>query len=201
MKILTVLTLLIGLTLNVAKAQSLDDLVNSCNDCHGDNGVSQWEDVPTVAGISAFVHADALYLYRDAERPCMDSEYRQGDTARPAANMCQLAKALTDDQIEALAEHYAELPFVPAKQPFDPAKAAAGKVIHDGDCERCHVDGGADPDEDASILAGQWMGYLATAFAEYASGEREQPEKMKQKLDPLSEADIQTLLHYYASQQ
>ena len=201
MKILAVTGLILGVGVAAANAQSLDELVGGCNDCHGDNGVSQWEDVPTIAGISAFVQADALYLYRDAERPCMDSEYRQGDTARPAANMCQLAKGLSDDQIEALAEHYAELPFVPAKQSFDAAKAAAGKVLHMGDCERCHVKGGTDPDEDASILAGQWMGYLANTFKEYASGEREQPEKMKQKMDPLSEADIEALLHYYASQQ
>jgi sulfide dehydrogenase cytochrome subunit len=192
---------MLGIGITAVNAQSLDELVGSCNDCHGDNGISQWEDVPTIAGISDFVQSDALYLYRDGERPCMDSEYRQGDTARAATNMCQVAKGLSDDQIEALATHYAELPFAPAKQSFDAAKAAAGKAIHDRDCERCHVKGGADPGEDASILAGQWMGYLATTFKEYASGDRQQPEKMKQKMDPLSEADIQALLHYYASQQ
>jgi len=201
MKIFAALTLSLGIGINAGYSQSLDDLINGCNDCHGDNGVSKWEDVPTVAGISAFVHSDALYLYRDGERPCMDSEYRQGDTARPATNMCQVAKGLSDDQIETLAEHYSELPFVAAKQPFDAARATAGKAVHDRDCERCHVKGGADPEEDASILAGQWMGYLAATFKEYASGERDQPEKMKQKMDPLSEADIQALLHYYASQQ
>ena len=182
-------------------AQELNDIIADCNDCHGDNGISQWEDMPTIAGISAFVHSDALYLYRDGDRPCMDSEYRQGDTARDATDMCALAEALSDDQIEALAEHYAELPFVAASQEFDADKAAAGKAVHDRDCERCHVDGGADPEEDASILAGQWMGYLAATFAEYASGDRDQPEKMRTKMDALSDADVQALLHYYASQQ
>ena len=194
----------IGLTVVVMgnlHAQELAAIIDDCNDCHGDNGVSQWEDMPSIAGISAFVHSDALYLYRDGERPCMDSEYRQGDTARTATDMCALSKSLSDDQIEALAEHYAALPFVSAKQEFDAGKAAAGKVVHDRDCERCHVDGGADPEEDASILAGQWMGYLAATFAEYASGERDQPEKMRTKMDALSDADVQALLHYYASQQ
>ena len=200
MKKLVFLCLAMGGWTNLG-AQELADVIADCNDCHGDNGISQWQDMPTIAGISAFVHSDALYLYRDRDRPCMDSEYRQGDTSRTAANMCDLAAGLTDDQIEALAEHYAELPFVVASQEYDAQQAAAGKVIHDRDCERCHVDGGADPEEDASILAGQWMGYMAATFAEYASGERDQPEKMKTKMDALSDADVEALLHYYASQQ
>ena len=56
-------------------------------------------------------------------------------------------------------------------------------------------------DDEASILGGQWAGYLRDTFAEYRSGEREQPKKMAEKLDPLSDADIEALVHYYASQQ
>ena len=60
----------------------LDAIVEDCNGCHGDDGVSQWDDMPTIAGIDAFVHSDALYIYRDRERPCATTEYRQGDTSR-----------------------------------------------------------------------------------------------------------------------
>jgi sulfide dehydrogenase cytochrome subunit len=157
--------------------------------------------VPTIAGIDAFVHSEALYIYRDKARPCVESKFRQGDTARPATSMCAVAAKLDDATVEALAGHYAALPFVPAKQEFDPSKAAAGKVIHERDCARCHSDGGANPEDDASILAGQWMGYLRSSFAEYAAGEREQVDKMKEKMDALSESDVEALLHYYASQQ
>jgi cytochrome c553 len=45
------------------------------------------------------------------------------------------------------------------------------------------------------------MGYMRTAFAQYASGERPQDRKMKEKMDLLSGADVEALLHYYASQQ
>ena len=103
-------------------AQELADIIANCNDCHGDNGISQWQDMPTISGISAFVHSDALYLYRDGDRPCTDSEYRQGDTSRTAANMCDLAAGLADDQIEALAEHYAGLPFVEFCRLSDPSQ-------------------------------------------------------------------------------
>lgn len=176
-------------------------LVESCSGCHGDNGASEWSDVPTIAGIDAFVHSEALYIYRDEARPCAKSKYRKGDTQRPATSMCEIASELDDETIEALAGHFAALPFVPAKQSFDLALAANGKIIHERDCARCHSDGGSNPDDEASILAGQWMDYLRATFAEYASGDREQLDKMKEKMDPLSEADTEALLHFYASQQ
>jgi sulfide dehydrogenase cytochrome subunit len=184
-----------------AIAGELDTLIENCNSCHGDNGVSQWSDVPTIAGVDAFVHSEALYIYRDEARPCAESKFRQGDTDRPPTSMCGIAAELSDKTIKALAEHYAALPFVAAKQGFDAALAATGKDIHDRDCARCHSDGGSNPDDEAGILAGQWMDYLKLAFAEYASGDREQLEKMQEKMDPLSAADVEALLHYYASQQ
>jgi sulfide dehydrogenase cytochrome subunit len=115
--------------------------------------------------------------------------------------MCEVAGALSEDEIEAIAEHYAGLPFVPAKQDFDAALAEAGKAIHEAECDRCHSEGGSNAADEASILAGQWIGYLETTFAQYAAGEREQPKKMQEKLDALSADDTKALIHYYASQQ
>ena len=169
--------------------------------CHGDDGVSQWNDMPTIAGIDAFVHSDALYAYRDEARPCAMAEFKQGARASESDNMCEIAKTLSDEDIEALAEHYAALPFVPAAQEFDAALAAAGKAVHDSECSRCHTEGGSNPEDEASILAGQWMGYLENAFKEYAAGERDQPDKMKEKMDALSDDQVKALVHYYASQQ
>ena len=194
-------TLLASLLGAPALAGDFDAVVKNCNDCHGNKGVSQWDDVPTIAGIDAFVHSEALYIYRDEGRPCGKSKYRQGDTSRAAASLCEIAADLDDEMIEKLAGHYAALPFVPAKQKFDAALAAKGKVIHERDCARCHSDGGSNPDDEAGILAGQWMGYLRDTFAHYAAGEREQLDKMKEKMDPLSADDVEALLHYYASQQ
>ena len=45
------------------------------------------------------------------------------------------------------------------------------------------------------------MGYLKDTFAEYRSGEREQPKKMEEKLSALSDDDIKALVNFYASQQ
>ena len=184
-----------------ASASDIDSLIKECNDCHGDNGVSQWADVPTIAGIDAFGIADNLFMYRDEERPCAESKFRQGDTSRAPTTMCAVAADLSDDDIEALGDAYAELPFVPAAQEFDAALAESGAAIHEQHCSKCHSDGGANVEDEASILAGQWMGYLEHTFASYASGDRLQDKKMKEKMDALSADDTAALIHYYASQQ
>lgn len=176
-------------------------LAKPCEDCHGSKGVSQWDDVPTIAGISAPVHGDFLFAYQDKTRPCRASKYRQGDTARPETDMCAIAAKLSDADIEALAQHFAALPFVAAKQPFDAAKAAAGKALHERDCAKCHANGGRNADDDASILGGQHLKYLQQALADLRSGKREASKKMAEKLKPWSDADAEAVAHYYASLQ
>ena len=186
---------------SVLHASEIDALMTDCNGCHGDRGVSRWSDVPTIAGIAEFVHVDALFVFADGDRACADTEYRQGDANRPATNMCEIASALSEEQIEAVAAAYAALPYVKATQAFDEELAAAGEAIHQQHCDRCHANGGTDPEDEAGMLGGQWMDYLRSTFAEYASGEREQLPKMKEKMDLLSEADVEALIHYYGSQQ
>lgn len=182
-------------------ADDLDMTIQACNECHGENGVSQWDDMPTIGGMDAFTQADALYVYRDQERTCAESAYRLGDTDRAPTTMCATTADLSDDDIEAIAEHYAALTFVPAVQDFDAALAGAGAAIHKQECDRCHSEGGSSAEDEAGILAGQWMGYLRLAFAQYAADERPQDKKMREKMEPLSADDIEALVHYYASQQ
>lgn len=184
-----------------ASASDTEAMMNDCNDCHGDNGVSLHSDIPTIAGLAEFVHGDALYVYRDKERPCQESEYRQGDTSRPATTMCDIAAAMSDDQIDEIAAAYALLPYVAAQQEFDANLAEQGKTLHDQHCDRCHSKGGTDPYDEAGMLGGQQLGYLRVTFAEYAAGARSQPEKMQEKMDLLSSDDVEALLHYYASVQ
>jgi sulfide dehydrogenase cytochrome subunit len=179
----------------------VDALMQDCNGCHGENGVSQWTDIPTIAGMVEFVHSDALYIYKDGERSCAETEYRQGDTSRAPNDMCKVAASLSDDDIEALAAAYDKFEYVRAKQEFDATLAAAGESVHNEHCDRCHSDGGTNPDDESGMLGGQWMGYMKSSFAEYLAGEREQSNKMKEKMDLLSDDDVTALLHYYASQQ
>ncbi|MBT8107706.1 MAG: c-type cytochrome [Gammaproteobacteria bacterium] len=177
----------------------LDAMMEDCNGCHGDGGVSQWSDMPSIAGLGEFVIIDALYVYQDEARPCAESEYRIGDTSRPAKTMCAVAADLSEDDIDALGAAYGNMDWVKAKQEFDPALASAGEAVHSANCDRCHSEAGTNPDDEASMLGGQQMGYLRTTFAQYKEGTREQPKKMKENLDALSADDIEALVHYYGS--
>lgn len=178
------------------------DLAGSCNECHGNGGVSTEPDVPIIAGMSAFVLEDYLLTYQDDARPCHEAEYRSGDTTRPATTMCAIAKELSREEITSIAAHYAAQEFVPAKQDFDPALAAQGDGIHRRDCEKCHTDDASNPDDDAGIMAGQWMPYLRRVFEDYMGGERPFIEtKMQDKFEALSAEEMEALIHFYASQQ
>jgi len=198
----TVIALISAVAMPIAaNAADINALTGDCNGCHGDNGVSQWNDVPTIAGVPEYVQADALYLFRDGSRPCSKSEYRQGDTSRAATTMCEVTADLDDATIDALAAHYFGQTFVAAKQDFDAALAAAGKAVHEEKCDRCHSDGGSNAEDEAGILAGQWMGYLEASLAQFRAGEREQPKKMEEVVGGLSDDDVKALVNYYASQQ
>ena len=176
-------------------------LVKQCEDCHGKNGVSDQDDVPTIAGISAPVHGDYLLAYQEKSRPCHKSKYRHGDTTRPETDMCETASKLKQPDIDALAKHFSEQTFVPAKQAFDATKAEEGKKLHARDCAKCHTNGGREAADDASILAGQHLKYLQQAFADFKSGDREQSKKMADKWAKWTDADIEAVAHYYASLQ
>ena len=174
----------------------------SCDGCHGDGGISTESDVPTIAGISAFVLEEYMFQYVDQARPCRESTYRYGDTSRPPTDMCAVAKALSEEEISELAEYYAGKEFVAAPQKFDAALAAEGAKIHRRDCERCHTDGGSYAGDDAGRLAGQWAPYLEESFADFLSGDRTMlEEKMQAKMEALDADSITALIEYYASLQ
>ncbi|MBT8135544.1 MAG: cytochrome c-553 [Gammaproteobacteria bacterium] len=194
------LLMLCGLAAGPAQAD-VQAMVAGCDGCHGPDGVSTSTDMPTIAGISEFVHSDALFVYADGARPCQQSKYLHGDTSRPATDMCKIAAAMNEADMEAIAQYYAGKPFVAAKQQTNAALVAAGKEIHDNSCEKCHTEGGTVAEDDASILGGQQMGYLRRTFTEYAAGDREQPRSMKSAMDKLSKEDTEALVHFYASQQ
>jgi sulfide dehydrogenase cytochrome subunit len=199
--IAAVFGLLLLVVAGAGRTADIDSIVSDCNGCHGPHGASDNDDVPTIGGISSAVISDALLAYKDDARPCPSSKYRYGDTSRPERDMCSVAKDLSEEQIDAVAEDYAAKPFVPAKQQADAAKAEIGHKVHSAHCEKCHTAGGTNPADDASILGGQWMGYLRHSFEEYKGDKREQPKNMKAKLDTLSPDDIDALVEYYGSRQ
>jgi sulfide dehydrogenase cytochrome subunit len=178
------------------------DIADGCDDCHGADGVSTESDVPSIAGISPFIIEEYMLEYRGEARICRESEYRSGDLERPATDMCVVARELSEGEITEISEYYGTKEFVAAKQDFDADKAAAGAKLHKKHCRKCHSDEGSYADDDASILAGQWMPYFKQTFADYRSGDRSMlDDKMREKTDLLTEEETEALIHFYGSQQ
>jgi len=189
------------LCFSMAKAE-VADIADQCDECHGTDGVSAEGDVPSVAGISPFIIEKYMLEFRDNARICRESKYRSGDLQRPATDMCVIAKEMSEGEITEIAEHYGSKDFTAAKQSFDVVKAAAGAKLHKKHCEKCHSDGGSYADDDASILAGQWMPFLEQVFADYVTGDRNMLEdKMQEKMDELTDEEGEALIHFYGSQQ
>jgi len=175
-------------------------LVSGCEDCHGANGITSVQDVPTIAHVSASVQSDALKAYKGKARPCPKVNYKRGDTKREG-DMCSVARDLGDAQITDLTVYYAGKPYSALKQPFDAGKSATGKAIHARACKECHSAGGMDPTDDAGILGGQPLNWLVSSMNAFRKGDLEQPKKMKAAVAKLSDADIEALAHFYASEQ
>jgi cytochrome c553 len=116
-------------------AADFDALITDCNDCHGKDGISTDDDIPIIAGQSYVVLEDALIAFADEDKPCKESEYRHGDTTREVVTMCEIAGKLSDDDIAALSDHYAGLPFIMTRQPFDQALVGRGATVHERNCE------------------------------------------------------------------
>jgi len=177
------------------------DFIQECMDCHGTNGISLESDVPTIAGSSAVFIEETFSAYRYDLRNSVESKYRLGDTSREATDMKKIAKRLTEEQVQQAAVFFSNLPFVAAKQDYDAKLAKIGEKIHSMKCEKCHENGGASPEDDASILAGQWTPYLRNAVKHILDNTRDVDERMARKVGKLTEKEWEALLNYYASQQ
>ncbi|WP_218770682.1 c-type cytochrome [Vibrio parahaemolyticus] len=171
---------------------------HECEACHGPNGVSSDTNIPTIAGIPEFNFFDQMLRYLEG-RPSASVNHVYGDTSQKKGDMVTIVKSLSEAQIEELAKHYAGLEFVPAKQSFDQALAMKGRAIHAKSCENCHSDGGSNALDEASVLAGQQKGYLATTLQQFKQGKRSVDKKMDEAFKGLSADDLNALVEYYAS--
>ena len=174
-------------------------VVEPCLECHSENGFSGDSLIPTLAGQSAFVLVDWMFIFADGARPCEARHPAGVDTDEGPEDHCETFAAMEESEMEEIADYYSALPFISAEQTTDPALVSLGKQIHDVACEKCHTDGGSNADDDAGVLAGQWLEYLMKAMDDFASGAREMPEKMIPKFEPLDEGQRKALAHYYAS--
>jgi sulfide dehydrogenase cytochrome subunit len=191
---------LFGLSLSTgAWAADANKLVENCTACHGKGGASTESDVPIIGGYSAVYLTGSLTAYKKQERPCPETKYRTGEKKGTRTNMCKIAKDMSPNDINQVAEYFAGQKFVRTPQKFDPELAKKGKNIHEMSCEKCHSENGTVASDDVGILAGQKMAYLEEQFKFFREGKRPISKKMKPKLDPLDKAGIEALINYYGS--
>ncbi len=161
-------------------------LSNTCSACHGAFGQSVGPSIPTLAGQPAAYLADAMKKFKSGERP--------------GTVMGRLARAYSDDDFNAMGEFFSEQKFVRYRQDVDAAKAARGRQLHEQSCKKCHLDGGRES-EDGGVIAGQWRPYLHITMSDFFTKKRPMPKKMAERMEGLSQDDIDALVHFYASQQ
>jgi len=181
----------------VIPALHAEDVIEKCDSCHGKNGNSEDDKVPSIAGFSQVTIEDAMEAYKAEERPADKYKPKDGEET----DMVEIAKKLSDENMKKAAAHYASQKFIPHKQTYDAALARKGAKVHKKRCEKCHSDNGANAEDDAAILAGQWRGYLKRQLDLIVSGERDVPKKMKKKIKKLKDGDVEALIEFYASQQ
>ena len=158
-----------------------------CAGCHGENGISQTENIPSLAGQQdQFIQWQLVF-------------FRSG--ARKNEQMQAIVEQIDNADIRTLGAYFASLTPPKAATPDDNpdlsrkgAQAAAGRR-----CASCHTDTFAGTKAVARI-AGQREEYLVKALHDYKSGVRSggAGAAMSDVAYPLSDEEIAALSHYLA---
>ena len=157
-----------------------------CAGCHGENGISQTENIPSLAGQPDQFIQWQLVFFRAGQR--------KNEQMQP------IVADITNDDVRNLGAYFSQL--TPAKPPEDDnpdlskkgAQAAVGRR-----CASCHTDSFAGT-KGVARLAGQREEYLVKALHDYKSGVRSggSMAAMAEVAYPLSEEEIEALAHYLA---
>jgi cytochrome c553 len=155
-----------------------------CLACHGANGQSQTENVPSLGAQPAKYILIQLFMFREK--------------LRPVEPMTELTKGWSDADLQQIADFIATLP--PPKPPTDPADPArlerARALVEQNHCNVCHRPDFAGQ-ENVPRLAGQREDYLLKALREYKSGARHGYEPtMAEVLQPIDDAQLVEFASY-----
>lgn len=157
-----------------------------CAACHGANGISETENIPSLAGqLDQYIQWQLVY-------------FRAG--SRKNELMQPVVEQLTNEDIRNLGAYFASL--TPAKGAADdnPDLSEKGRQAAIGRrCASCHTDSFAGTKAVARI-AGQREEYLLKALHDYKTGARSGGGQaaMADVAYPLSEEEITALVHYLA---
>jgi cytochrome c553 len=167
-------------------AGDVSETLTACLGCHGPNGQSQIENVPSIAAQVPAYALIQLVMFRD--------KLRASDTMNDAA------KDLSDSDIQSLADALAALPpLKPLQDPVDQARFERGRSLaQQNHCDICHR-----PDfsgqQTVPRLADQREDYLVKTLREYKSGARRAYEPiMLEQVQPLDDPQLAEVSYYLA---
>jgi cytochrome c553 len=177
----------LGVSAHAADIAAGKEKAELCVACHGENGISQTENIPSLAAQpDQFIQWQLVF-------------FRAG--TRKNEQMQPIVEQLNNDDIRNLGAYFASL--APPKNPKPDdnpdlskkgAQAAAGRR-----CASCHTDSYAGT-KAVSRVAGQREDYLVKALHDYKSGVRNGGgmAAMAEVAYPLSGEEIEALAHYLA---
>ena len=166
--------------------QSLAEKMAPCLGCHGEQGQSGLDNVPSLGAQQSAYALIQLYMFREKMR-----------VAEP---MNEAAHGLTDADLQAIGDALAALP--PPKPPADtgdPARLERARALTEQNhCNICHR-----PDysgqQSVPRLADQREDYLLKTLREYKSGARRAYEPiMLEVLQPIDDAQLVEFAYYLA---
>lgn len=160
--------------------------VAHCESCHGRDGNSITAGTPSIAAQPATFLENQLVYFREG--------------LRNAPVMQEVAKGMKDEDITALARHFASRParVVAAAAPDAALVARGAALVARMHCGQCHLPRLEGRDQ-MPRLAGQREDYLVHAMTGYRDGTRTAADTtMAEVLAGLSDADLRALAHYAA---
>jgi cytochrome c553 len=169
-----------------AQAAALAERIALCGACHGEDGNSRMEKIPSLAGQPAFYVLNELFLMREG--------------VRRVEAMASFVKELTDEDLDGLSKHYAALAAKPSDEPVDAALAKNGAEIGARrGCVSCHQPSLAGQDQ-VPRLAKQRIDYLIPTLKSYRDAPRPGADTaMSAAIAGASDEDIKALANYAAS--
>ncbi|MGB0720943.1 MAG: c-type cytochrome [Gammaproteobacteria bacterium] len=170
-----------------AKGQALAE-EHRCAKCHGDTGIAEDDETPSIAGQSRSYQFKQLMDYKSK--------------VRDERTMYKRARKLTPEQMADLAAFYeAQTPEPQPKRDTVPPLATEGdKSRLLLSCDVCHGEGGSGYGYESPVLRGQKPIYFVDTMSAFREGDRENDHfgRMRFIAQQLTEEEIKALAAYYS---
>ncbi|MBU1396109.1 MAG: c-type cytochrome [Gammaproteobacteria bacterium] len=167
-------------------ADKIETVAETCNGCHGANGVSENPSVPSISGQHEFYLKKTLL------------DWKRG--VRHSDTMESMIKDYSEAQIAELAAFYAIKPWTPVAQKVDPKLVALGREASRR-CAGCHGVTGASHDGETPKLNGQWAEYVEMDALKFREGNVPvSDQRMIKAVKKMSVEELKAIAAYYASQ-